>query len=330
MRLVAGLFAMFLTGSVAYADEAKAPEPKPEATRSKVPLRVVRILTESHQALLFDKNRGTHVLADEGATIEGYLVAEITEDEVVLTAAGKEVVLAAPDPTWRRRGAREATEVEPAAGTPKPKKPAPARTAAEPVDPYAPAADDDLPANPYADAGDAPEDPYAPPAVRSVDAPKPISAPLSPVRVTTAPGRAAPPTSFVAPSAPPPQTAPAPSEDPYADAAVEDEPPPAPVITPTVVSRTELNTALKDFTKLAISLRGSFTPDGAKLALVSPSSVFAKAGLQSGDVVTAVDNTPLKTIDDAAELYVRASSTRAANIHVLRAGKPMTLRVLLQ
>jgi S1-C subfamily serine protease len=119
-----------------------------------------------------------------------------------------------------------------------------------------------------------------------------------------------------------------PSSDLYADAV--DEAPAAPVLTPMLISRTELNAALKDFTKLAISLRGSFTPDGAKLAVVAPGSVFAKAGLQSGDVVTAVDQQPLKTIDDAAELYVRASTTRAANVHVLRAGKPMTLRVLLQ
>ena len=102
------------------------------------------------------------------------------------------------------------------------------------------------------------------------------------------------------------------------------------MITPTVLSRSELNVALADFNKLAAVLRGSFTPAGARLDVVAEGSVFSKAGLRSGDIVTAVDGTPLKTIDDAAELYVRASATRAANIQLLRAGKPLTLRVLIQ
>lgn len=111
MRLVVGLFAMFLTASVARADEANSPDPKAVAPRAKVSLRVVKLLPESHQALLFDRNRGTHVLAEVGGTIDGYKVEDIDDDEVTLSVDGKEIVLTAPapDPSWRRgRGAREA------------------------------------------------------------------------------------------------------------------------------------------------------------------------------------------------------------------------------
>lgn len=345
MRLVVGLFAMFLTASVARADEAKAPEAKLETNRVKVPLRLVKVLAESRQVLLFDKTKGTHVLAEVGQTIDGYTVDDIDEDEVTLiTASGKEIVLTAP-----------VLAPEPA------KKPTrtPAKVVPAPADPYA------------GPAADSPVDPYAEPAVRSVAAPSALPAilpalgaegPTDPYAPAPAPKKAAPPakggadvgaflppgTSATPAAGPAVAQQPAPLvDDPYA---VDDEPapaprarpvvvappaldpdaPPAPVITPIVLSRSELNVALGDFNKLSSMLRGSFTKDGARLDAVAPNSVFAKAGLRAGDVVTAVDNAPIRSIDDAAELYVRAPQTRAANIQLLRGGKPMTLRVLMQ
>ncbi len=359
MRLVVGLFAMFLTASVAQADEAKGPDPKPESTRTKVGLRVVKLLPESHQALLFDKNRGTHVLAEVGGTIDGYRVEDIDDDEVTLLGEnGKEIILAAPEPSWRAQPRRDAVRTA---------KPAKAQTA--PQDPYAEAPAADAPVDPYAEAPvrsvaapAAPAaDPYAdlpppastnpnPPAWVAPDAPSagdpyaevtpPV--PSRPAPAAKKPARAAPPvTGFdppgttagtrvpaapvIAPAGPPVAALPA-------APALEEAPaaPAAPVITPTVLSRSELNVALGDFNKLAGLIRGSFTPHGARLEVVAQGSVFAKAGLRSGDIVTAVDGKPLRSIDDAAELYVRASATRAANIQLIRAGEPMALRVLIQ
>jgi len=70
MRLVAG-FALTLMSSLAFAD-APSPSPvasaSPAAARASVGLRVVRVLPETHQALLFDRDRGTHVLASIGST----------------------------------------------------------------------------------------------------------------------------------------------------------------------------------------------------------------------------------------------------------------------
>src|SRR5262245_50024194 len=107
MRLVGALLLVVLTASIAIADEPKPanpPDPKPEVAKKKVPLRVVRMLPETKQALLYDRIKGTHVVAEAGQIIEGYIVDDIDDDEVTLVAEnGAEVILTAPD--WRRRQA---------------------------------------------------------------------------------------------------------------------------------------------------------------------------------------------------------------------------------
>lgn len=361
MRLVVGLLALTLTGSLAYAEDSKAPEPQVESPRAKVSLRVVSMLPESHQALLFDKHRGTHVLAAVGSTIEGYRVDAIEDDTVTLLGEGQRVVLAAPDSRWRRRGAdRE---------TPRP-RPVPAVVA--PVDPYATPAPEG-PADPYAGdelpaaaATEGPVDPYAE-AVRVVDAPRPIVAGEGGVRVAEAPGTetavattepappapAAPVPTAVPKTSPTPAPAtqplpseaaeamaallpPPPPEDPAATpapaAATTPSPAPAPTAgTPSVVlSRQDVATALADFGQLTSSVRGAFTAEGARVDMVAPRSVFAKLGLRSGDVVTSVDGAPLRSIDDAADLYIRASSLRTSTIQVIRNGKPIALHLAIQ
>jgi hypothetical protein len=202
---------------------------------------------------------------------------------------------------------------------------------AEVTDPQNPYADPSIPADPYAPAPAAPAskqpakpakpapslDGFLPPGTSATDATTFV--------VEPAPKRIAP-----APAAPAPSIVPA-IEDTMPEAAPAPAPVPSgPVITPTVLSRSEFNAQIADFSRLTGVLRGTFTPEGARLDLVADGSVFAKAGLRRGDIVTAVDNQPLRSIDDAAELYVRAPQTRAANIQLLRAGKPLTLRVLLQ
>jgi type II secretory pathway component PulC len=106
MRLVAGVLALTLFAPLVRAEDTGTPaRPSPSAAvRSRVPLRVVRVMPESHQALLFDRSRETHVLADVGATIHGYSVDAIDDDEVILSRDGTQIVLAAPaHPRERRR-----------------------------------------------------------------------------------------------------------------------------------------------------------------------------------------------------------------------------------
>ena len=290
MRLVVGLVAVLVSGSIAHAEGVKAP---------KIPLRVVRTLPDSHQALLFDRSRGTHVLADVGMTIDGYLVEDIDDDQVTLSASGTQVVLAAPEPS-----------------------PSPAP------------------------AGPMPLDPYGEPElrVRDVDAPRAISAGQDGVRVADAPdvtGAPGAPTtaSSPAPTQPAPvQPAPTPATSDAADAfaaALTASAPATPTAapaagTPVVLGRHEADVALADFGALAGAVHGSFTPAGAKLESLAPGSLFAKAGLRAGDTVTAVDGKPLRTLDDAADLYARAATVRTVTVAVLRAGKPLTVRLSIQ
>ena len=67
-----------------------------------------------------------------------------------------------------------------------------------------------------------------------------------------------------------------------------------------------------------------------RVDIVAADSIFAKAGLRAQDTIVSVDNQPLHSIDDAASLYARAATARNVSIQVLRAGKPLTLRVVIQ
>jgi len=92
MRLLAAMLFMSLA-TPALADDARPADHAPSTTRIKTPLRVIRIMPESHQALLFDRNRGTYVLAEVGKSFDRYTVAEIDDDEVTLDADGTTIVL---------------------------------------------------------------------------------------------------------------------------------------------------------------------------------------------------------------------------------------------
>jgi type II secretory pathway component PulC len=337
MRLVAGLLALTLTGTLAYAEEAKAPEPQPtqaERSRAKVGLRVVRVMAESQQALLFDRNRGTHVLAEVGTLIGAYTVTEIDDDEVTLSAEGREVVLAAPESTWR--GRRGAAPASPAIAVKK--APAADTSALAPADPYADPAEGAVRVA-IAPSSEPMTNPYDAATLDAANQP-PTTTEME-INPYNEP-ELAPAESAADPYAEPSPAKKAPVEDPGVRAFVDamdgavivktpDAAPAAPVAEPaTMVSRKELNAALGDFAGLTAAMRGAFTPAGTRIDVVAPGTVFAKAGLRSGDVITSVDGQPIKSIDDAADLYIRAGSAKTANVQLLRAGKPMTLRLAIQ
>src|SRR4051812_32092885 len=116
MRLVAGvlplaLFAPFARaedtatlpapapGSLAAPVPASPPPAAPAANHvgwTRVPFRVVRVMPETRQALLFDRIRNTHVLAEVGGTLDGYTIEDIDDETVSLRRDNQQVVLAAP------------------------------------------------------------------------------------------------------------------------------------------------------------------------------------------------------------------------------------------
>jgi type II secretory pathway component PulC len=163
--------------------ETKAPA-KPEKAKkaSLPPFRLVRILPETHQALLLDKTRGKHVLVDAGEEIGGYEVVEIDVDMVVLARPGdaREFVLVAGEATPTARLADPYAMPEAAA-------PAPAAPTTKLLDPYAGILD------PY--GSDGVQEVQAPPGQRaSEEPPKPPPKTTSPTKVETpAPAAIEPP-----------------------------------------------------------------------------------------------------------------------------------------
>ena len=363
MRLLSAVLFVALTGSIGFAeepapppapaDDAKPAEAKPRPTRSKVPLRVVKLLPETRQVLLFDKTKGTHVVAEVGQDVEGYLVDDIGDDEVTLVAAnGTEVILAAPDPTWRRRTDRKVS----ATGAPA-KPDVAASTELAPQDPYGdPSEGATVTAAPVVPGADG---------VRVTDATKPAHA-VDPgadgVRVASAapttdvdPGVAAfmaavagedidengNPVSTPTPATKPtkPATKSATPVDAKATnagsslaAAVTGAPAAAPAPGPTTatIKRTEIDAALADFASTSSTFRAAFVKDGLRFDDVTKGSLLARVGLERGDVVTTVDGQPLRSLDDAANLYARLPTARGTTLQVVRAGKPVTLRVSIQ
>ncbi|HUS32095.1 MAG TPA: PDZ domain-containing protein [Kofleriaceae bacterium] len=364
MRFLRSLLFVALTGSIALADETPPPssdakpadaqpENAPVASKRKVPLRVVRMLPETHQVLLFDKTKGTHVVAEVGQDIEGYIVDEIEDDEVTLVSpTGAEVILTAPDMTWRRRQAERRAEA---------KKPIVA---------------DPAPVDPYADPAEAAATEPARMAAVTAPTAAPIVAGSDGVRVASASGATVTPTDVAAPadpyggdpavaaffeavgaSSPAPTTAPtapatkaAPaasksssdgaalgaaltgSPAPISAPSATSSAPPAAATGPTTASikRTDIDAALGDFAGTASTFRATFTPSGLRFDDVTAGSLLSKVGLQKGDVVTNIDGQPLRSLDDAANLYARLPTARGSTIQVTRAGKPVTLRIAIQ
>jgi hypothetical protein len=269
---------LVLVGGVAVADPgeraeapAKTQETSEPAKASKFPFKVVKILSDSEQALLFDQKRGRHVLVEVGDAVgKDYTVKSIDENEVTLAGIDVpvEIALAAPE-------------------LPRPK----AKPPAKPADPYA---DDAV------DGDSAPADPYG------------DDEPIREASANTDPAVASVP-------------------DAAADATPDPKPEAKPADpTPVKLAKKDVTSALDDFSALAASIDGSFTARGLAISKVKPQSVFAKAGLATGDVIVAVDGKPMRSLDDAADLYARAGSMKSATVQILRAGKPQTLRIAIQ
>jgi membrane-associated protease RseP (regulator of RpoE activity) len=304
MRLVSGLltlaFATLLPGA-ARADEpaAVASEPAPTpavpapaVSAPTVALRVVKLMPATHQALLFDRAHQTHVLVALGGQVDGFSVTEIDDDAVVLTSATTSVILAAPDQPWKHRSHTHEQDQ----ATPPPAEPPAVATSAPAMSPStAPTA----PVDPYADV---PLDLATVPAgiIREVEAPLDEQAP--------------PPTTPVL-ATPTPTPTPIPP------------PPLAPPLAP--LTHGDLIAALGNFAALSQTLRAHFTPTGVQLDTLAPASIFERAGLRAGDTIVAVDNRPLRGLDDAAELYARAATARAFRVQIVRSDRPMTLDVIL-
>jgi hypothetical protein len=69
---------------------------------------------------------------------------------------------------------------------------------------------------------------------------------------------------------------------------------------------------------------------GLRFGAVRPDSVAAAIGLRTGDVMTSIDNEPIKTAQQVLDLYGRLDRLTGVELQGTRAGKPLAIQLTLQ
>jgi len=317
LRLTGLAFALCLGAGTAFADSP---------LEAYAPLKVVGIMPDTNQVLVWDEAATEYKIAKVGDTIEGWKVLEIAarekrvtvaqddiRDDLVLTRLprsgalvtyGSKVVPAPAAPPAPRTPPGSAptsgipgvpaalpTPVPPTATVaPGPNAPVPtdmlAAPGAEPLDPYGPP-----PGRPAADADAQPLDPYAAQAV-----PLPPVTPSQPT-VIQDDGGAGP-----GPGA--------------SDMIVERH----------VLRRGELDREINDFDRLMATVRvAPANGGGFVLVKIEPISWLASIGMRQGDVVRSIAGETVSTVDDAARVYARLRSLSSFIVEIQRGPR----RVLL-
>ena len=362
-----------LLSSLAGLAPAGADTPMPaipkvaKPAKAKIPYRVVKLMPETQEALVFDREHDTHLMVQIGDDLGEFQVIDVDDEELVLWRDGREVVLtvdpSAPMPAavLAHRPPRavvvdaddaddadEPAPVTPAVATPAVVAPAVGAPVAGPglMDPYAVAAPAPAPVI-AAPAVVAPAtlDPYAHP-----------SAPVAAAPVAAAPVAAAPaapidPNSPHVVLAPPEQRASLQAADvidPYAEPKTVAAPAgaapmkgvPAPqseaaraieiraAVMP--LQRAQLEAAVASFDKLAKDIGFERTARGIRLGQVAPDSYAYGLGLRGGDVIAAIDGAPLRGLDDAAAIYVRLGKATNLSLDIERGTSRGTLRFTLR
>ena len=78
------------------------------------------------------------------------------------------------------------------------------------------------------------------------------------------------------------------------------------------------------------SLRTLPIPTGVAVAAVRPRSPASVAGLVPGDRIVAINGAPIRSLDDAANLYAQLSGLKQLTFDVVRGGGHVTLRADLR
>lgn len=260
----------------------QAPPRAPRAT-------LVEVLRGGKQVLVLDRTTGDYAVMKVGDAIQGFRMAAIEDDQIVLIGGGKPERLfiiplldRSPLPPMKEPAAPSLAA--PAAPAPAaPAAPAPAAPADEDVmDPYGP---DEIPADPPPTS--------APPA-----APAPTPAPT-----VTAPALAAPPAAAAA-------TAPAAK----------------PRSEKRKLSRKELNRALADFAALTRDIKIELATGGGILVTeLAKGSFPARNGIEKGDVVRRVAGHAIDTVDDAAGAYAAVMKAKQVVVEIERRGARLHL-----
>jgi general secretion pathway protein C len=66
-------------------------------------------------------------------------------------------------------------------------------------------------------------------------------------------------------------------------------------------------------------------PVGFKLSSIHPDSIYAKAGIENGDIIKSINGHDLNSPEKALEMYATLKDARAVDMEVMRSGKILHL-----
>jgi general secretion pathway protein C len=96
------------------------------------------------------------------------------------------------------------------------------------------------------------------------------------------------------------------------------------------VRRADIERSMKNINTLLsqVRIRPHFKngeADGLSISRIRPNSIFTKLGLRNGDVVQAVDETPIQSPDDILSFYEKIKSGSKISIQITRRGRQKTI-----
>lgn len=90
------------------------------------------------------------------------------------------------------------------------------------------------------------------------------------------------------------------------------------------ISRSMIDKATQNFDQLIGQARIEPVADGMKIAALQPASMLRRLGLRNGDVVTSVNDRPVRSMDDALTIYRDLQSGGSLSIQLLRRNRTYT------
>ena len=96
------------------------------------------------------------------------------------------------------------------------------------------------------------------------------------------------------------------------------------------VRRSDIERSMKNINTLLsqVRIRPHFKngeADGLSISRIRPNSIFTKLGLRNGDVVQAIDETPIQSPDDILSMYEKIKSGSKISIQITRRGRQKTI-----
>jgi general secretion pathway protein C len=61
--------------------------------------------------------------------------------------------------------------------------------------------------------------------------------------------------------------------------------------------------------------------EGFQISQIKRSSFFRKMGLRNGDVITAADSSPIKTVSDALDIWRNLTGKKKTSLEIKRRGR---------